>query len=252
MKKLIDIVAKLRAPDGCSWDRKQTHISLIPYLLEEAWEVIDEIQQNNSGSTLKEELGDLLLQIVLHSQIAEESGRFTMDDVVDAISEKMVQRHPHVFQPNDQNLSDKQLTVQWHEIKSREKKRKSTNEGIPIGAPALMNALTISKRAASLGFDWETPGDVLSKVEEELEEVRHEMKEGNVERLEEEIGDLLFTITNLARVHQINPELALKKGNNKFMERFVVVEKAIVEAKKKGETLSLDEMQSYWETSKLH
>ncbi|MBT7892907.1 MAG: nucleoside triphosphate pyrophosphohydrolase, partial [Deltaproteobacteria bacterium] len=123
-------------------------------------------------------------------------------------------------------------------------------EGIPVGAPALMNALTISKRAASLGFDWETPGDVLLKVEEELEEVRHEMKESNVEKLEEEIGDLLFTITNLARVHKINPELALKKGNDKFMRRFAVVEKAIVEAREKGETLSLDEMQSYWETTK--
>ena len=250
MKKLIDIVARLRAPDGCSWDRKQTHVSLIPYLLEEAWEVIDEIQQEKSDASLKEELGDLLLQIVLHAQIAGESNRFTMDDIVDAISDKMVQRHPHVFQRNNKNLSDKELTNQWHEIKAREKKRKSINEGIPVGAPALMNALTISKRAASLGFDWETPGDVVLKVEEELEEVRHEMKESNVEKLEEEIGDLLFTITNLARVHKINPELALKKGNDKFMRRFAVVEKAIVEAREKGETLSLDEMQSYWETTK--
>lgn len=250
MKRLLDIVAKLRAPDGCSWDRKQTHTSLIPYLLEEAWEVIDEIQQGNEKSTLKEELGDLLLQIVLHAQIAAENNHFTMDDIIEAISKKIVQRHPHVFQRDEKKLSDKELRLQWHEIKAHEKKRKSIHEGIPIGAPALMNALTISKRAASLGFDWETPGDVLFKVEEELDEVRHEMHVGNTEKLEEEIGDLLFTITNLARVHKINPELALKNGNKKFIRRFAVVEEAITEARKKGEDLSLNEMQTVWETTK--
>jgi len=251
MKKLTDIVATLRSPNGCSWDKKQTHASLIPYLLEETWEVIEEIQQERTGSSLKEELGDLLLQIALHSQIASENGKFTMDDVIDAISDKMVSRHPHVFKNNDNDLSDKELTQQWNRIKSAEKNRKSIHEGIPIGAPALMNALTISKRAASLGFDWETPGDVLLKVEEELEEVRQEMKSGNIENLEEEIGDLLFTVTNLARVHKINPELALKNGNDKFMRRFAVVEQAIVEARDKNRELSMDEMQSHWQKSKL-
>ncbi|MBU2648304.1 nucleoside triphosphate pyrophosphohydrolase [bacterium] len=250
MKKLIDIVARLRSPDGCPWDKKQTHASLIPYLLEEVWEVIEEIQQEKTDAPLKEELGDLLLQIVLHAQIAQEQDLFTMDDVVDAISEKMVLRHPHVFQTNDGGLSDKDLKLQWHKIKSNEKNRKSITEGIPVGAPALLNALTISKRAASLGFDWETPGDVLLKVEEELDEVRHEMKTGNADKLEEELGDLLFTITNLARVYNINPELALKKGNDKFIRRFTVVEKEIIKAKKEGTELSMEEMQSCWETTK--
>lgn len=250
MKKLIDIVARLRSPDGCPWDKKQTHTSLIPYLLEETWEVISEIEQGNISSSLKEELGDLLLQVVLHAQIASEQDRFTIEDVVETIADKMVQRHPHVFQNNGTKLSDRELSHQWNKIKSSEKNSKSINDGVPVGAPALLNALTISKRAASLGFDWKTPGDVLSKVEEELEEVRCEMKEGNIEKLEEEIGDLLFTVTNLARVHKLNPELALKKGNDKFMRRFAVVEKAITDARDKGRKISMDEMQSHWQQTK--
>ncbi len=250
MKKLIDIVARLRSPDGCPWDIKQTHSSLIPYLLEETWEVISEIEQDNTGKTLKEELGDLLLQVVLHAQIASEQNRFAMEDVVNAISEKMVVRHPHVFENSNGKLSDRELSQQWNKIKNSGKKSQSIHEGIPIGAPALLNALTISKRAASLGFDWETPGDVLSKVEEELDEVRVEMKEGNMEKLEEEIGDLLFTITNLARVHKINPELALKKGNDKFIRRFSVVEKAIMKAAEEDREISMDEMQSCWQQTK--
>ena len=246
MKKLKDIVARLRSPDGCPWDIKQTHNSLIPYLLEETWEVINEIEQENIGDELMEELGDLLLQVVLHAQIASEQNRFTLDDVVNAISRKMVLRHPHVFQNGAKDLSDKELRNQWNKIKSKEKNSQSINDGIPMGAPALMNALTISKRAASLGFDWETPGDVLSKVEEELDEVRCEMVDGNLEKLEEELGDLLFTVTNLARVHKINPELALKKGNDKFMRRFAFVEKAITEAREEGREISMDEMQSCW------
>lgn len=250
MKRLIDIVARLRSPGGCPWDRKQTHSSLIPYLLEETWEVISEIEQENTGAPLKEELGDLLLQIVLHAQIASENGCFSIEDVVNAISDKMVQRHPHVFQKNRDDLNDQELRQQWNRIKSAEKNSESITDGIPIGAPALLNALTISKRAASLGFDWKTPADVLSKVEEELEEVRSEMQQGDLNKLEEEIGDLLFTVTNLARVHSINPELALKKGNDKFMRRFTAVEKAIRKAKTEGREISMDEMQSCWQLTK--
>ena len=250
MKKLIDIVAKLRSPDGCPWDMKQTHASLIPYLLEETWEGINEIEQENTGAALKEELGDVLLQIVLHSQIAKEKDQFTMDDVIEVISDKMVSRHPHVFTDGNKGLSEKELSQQWNKIKTSEKNSQSINDGIPVGAPALMNALTISKRAAALGFDWETPGDVLLKVEEELDEVRVEMKDKNLEKLEEEIGDLLFTITNLARVHKINPELALKKGNDKFIRRFAEVEKAIAKATEEGREISMDEMQSSWQKTK--
>lgn len=250
MKDFIDIVAKLRAPDGCPWDIKQTHPSLIPYLLEETWEVINEIEQGNYGNSLKEELGDVLLQIVLHSQIAKEKGKFTFEDVVEAISTKMVSRHPHVFEKNNNELSENELRKQWREIKASEKKPKSIDSENTPGAPALLNALTISKYAAGLGFEWKTPWDVLAKVEEELQEVREEMEKGNTEKIEEEIGDLLFSITNLARVYHIHPEIALKKGNDKFIKRFKIIERAIIKAKEDNREISVKEMNDIWEKTK--
>ncbi len=219
-------------------------------MLEETWEVIEEIEQGRVENSLKEELGDLLLQIVLHSQIAGEEGRFTFEDVVEAISTKMVARHPHVFEENTKELTDKELTQQWQKLKSKEKKGDSVKSCIMPSSPSLMNALAISKKAANMGFDWETAWDVLSKVEEELEEVRQEMQVNNVTKIEEEIGDLLFTITNLARFYKINPEIALKKGNDKFVHRFESLEKAINEASDKGETLSLEEMETRWNLAK--
>ena len=250
MQKLIDIVEKLRSPEGCPWDRKQTHASLIDYLLEETWEVIEEIESKQIESTLKEELGDLLLQIVLHAQIAKEENRFDIDDVINIISKKMINRHPHVFGNQEKSLTDKELRSQWLKIKNSEKPDVNKVKQVSASAPALLNALTISKKAAGMGFDWETPWDVLLKVEEELEEVRTEMEQNNVENIEEEIGDLLFTITKLARFYKINPEVALKKGNEKFMARFVTVEKAIVEAEQKGEKLTLQEMETHWKSAK--
>jgi len=250
MQKLIDIIAKLRSPEGCPWDRKQTHASLVNYLLEETWEVIDEIENNHVEGSLKEELGDLLLQIVLHAQIAKEENRFDIDDIVEVISEKMINRHPHVFQESKDSLNEKELRKQWNRIKKDEKGGEVKLKGLANSAPALLNALDISKKAAGMGFDWETPWDVLSKVEEELEEVRVEMKQSDVAKIEEEIGDLLFTITNLARFYQINPEIALKKGNEKFLNRFVAVEKAITEAEEAGEKLTLDEMEQLWKSAK--
>lgn len=250
MKKLIEIVEKLRAPDGCPWDRKQTHSSLISYILEESWEVIDEIESGRIGYSLKEELGDLLLQIVLHAQIAREENRFDINDVIDSISEKMVVRHPHVFGNQRKNLDDSQLSEQWQKLKSKEKKNNTIKDCFLPSAPSLVNAMTISKKAAGMGFDWESAWDVLSKVEEELDEVKEEMKKGDTAKIEEEIGDLLFTITNLARFYKISPEIALKKGNDKFVNRFESVEKAIKDAKAKGESLSLEEMEEYWQRAK--
>ena len=250
MKKLIDIVKTLRSPDGCPWDRKQTHSSLVPYVLEETWEVIDEIENARLDDSLKKELGDLLLQIVLHAEIASEEGRFTMDDVVDAISEKMVHRHPHVFKSSGNELTDKQLTEQWHDLKKKEQPGKTIRDSYLPGAPSLLNAMTISKKAAGLGFDWKTAWDVVLKIEEELEEIRQEMKAGDLEKIEEELGDLLFTITNLARFYRINPEIALKRGNDKFMKRFESVEKAINEAREEGRDLSQPEMEAIWRKNK--
>ena len=246
MQKLIEIVKKLRSPDGCPWDRKQTHSSLIHYLLEETWEVINEIEQGNVENTLKEELGDLLLQIVLHAEIAAEKRRFSIEDVVEAISQKMIHRHPHVFETKGTHLSEQEQSDQWQKIKTAEKKVNSIHNSYLPSAPSLVNALSISKKAAGMGFDWETVWDVLSKVEEELDEVRQEMKVENVPKIEEEIGDLLFSITNLARFYKIDPEIALKKGNDKFMKRFEHVEKAILDAEANGEKLSLGEMEACW------
>ncbi len=250
MKNLIKIVERLRSPEGCPWDKKQTHSSLIHYVLEEAWEVIDEIEQGNTGDSLKDELGDLLLQILLHSQIAKEDNRFTFDDVVAAISKKMINRHPHVFEPDKNSLTDKELKHQWQKIKSKEKNSTSVMDGIAVHAPALMNALSISKKAANLGFDWETSWDVLLKVEEELDEVREEMEKGDTEKIEEEIGDLLFTITNLARFYNINPEIAMKKGNDKFIKRFASVEKEIRKGEEAGKKLTVKEMEQHWKNAK--
>ncbi len=247
MKKLIDIVAKLRSPDGCPWDRRQDHQSLIPFLLEESWEVVDEIKKNEVGQPLMEELGDLLLQIVLHAQIAKENNRFTMDEVIECIAEKLIERHPHVFK-EVKKISLEDQTKFWHKKKIKDKN--SVLDGISNTVPALIAALKIGQRASSLGFDWENPWDVLKKVKEELTEVSIEMEQNNVDRIEEEIGDLLFTITNLARFYHINPEVALKNGNQKFIKRFYSVEKQINQATAQGKKLSMAEMDELWDSTK--
>lgn len=250
MKKLVDIVEKLRSPDGCPWDRKQSHASLLSFLLEETWEVIEEIKNGKVGAPLKEELGDLLLQIVLHAQIAKEENRFGIDDVVDYVSEKMVRRHPHVFDSKFKNITPAEQKELWQEIKAEEKQHKSVLDGISSDNPSLINSMKIGQRAASIGFDWDSPWDVFSKIQEELSEVEVEMQEDNRALLEEEIGDLLFAVGNLARFYKINPEIALKRCNDKFKKRFSHVEKEINSAKEKGERLSLDEMERVWQSAK--
>jgi len=250
IEKLVEIVAKLRSPEGCSWDRKQTHASLVPCLMEEAWEVADDIFNGKITDPLKEELGDLLLQVVFHSQIATEENRFQMQDVIDAVSAKMVERHPHVFGEGSKNLNDGELHGQWHRIKAEKKNHKSVLDDISHSLPALLSAQKIGKRAASLGFEWETPWDVLRKVEEELEETREGMADNDHEAIEEELGDLLFTITNLARHYKIDSEIALKKASEKFRTRFSLIEDALKEAKSKNKPLKSDEMEEIWKQAK--
>ncbi len=250
MKSLIDIVAKLRSEEGCPWDRKQTHKSLVPFMLEEAWEAIDEINQGKYGEEFKDELGDLLFQVVLHSQIAKENGTFSIEDVVETISKKMIRRHPHVFADQEQSYSEQELREEWHRLKFEESDRKSVMDGISNGVPALMASNKIGQRAASIGFDWDAVDDVLAKIKEEVEEVENEMLENNSIPLEEEIGDLLFAVCNLARHYEINPEIALHKANEKFKIRFRQVEKAIVKAKISGHKLSLAEMERHWTLAK--
>ncbi len=251
MQKLVDIVDQLRSPNGCPWDQKQTHQTLIPFLLEEAWEVIDEIKNKNTGEALKDELGDLMLQVILHAQIAKEDGRFSIDDVVDAICKKMIDRHPHVFDEKTEKITAEEQKIVWHERKIKEKNRTSVLDGISSDTPSLIAALKIGQRVSSVGFDWENPWQVFEKVEEEIEEVKKEMENNDVEKIEEEIGDLLFTITNLARFYKINPEVALKRGNDKFKKRFLSVEKRIKEITKAGEKLTMSEMEEAWEKSKV-
>ena len=253
-KRLQGVMAALRDPKtGCPWDQQQTHQTLIPYLLEETYEVVDAIEQDDDQH-LTEELGDLLLQIVFHAQIGQEEDRFNLGEIAEALSEKLIKRHPHVF-ANTQYASDAERDHAWetHKEKDREQKQQhGTLSGIPEALPALMQAEKLQKRAARVGFDWPDTEPVFDKLQEELGEVREAIAENHGKaRVEEEIGDLLFVVANLARHLEINPEDALRKTNKKFIRRFNRVESGI---KKKGGTLeasSLDEMEKEWQQAKL-
>lgn len=255
IKDLLDIMAKLRAPEGCPWDQKQTHESLIPYLEEESWEVIDEIKQGKLGEPLKEELGDLLLQVVFHAQIAKEDQRFNFSDIVKSISDKMVRRHPHVFDPDWKERPESELKEQWDTIKKAEKKEteaitKSPFNKIPASAPPLIRAMKISEEAIRRGFDWPTYREVLDKVDEEIEELKEACEKQDQVNIQEEIGDLLFTIVNLARHLDVDPGEALNTTNSKFIKRFAPVDQAILEAEAKGKKLTLMEMEDVWQQAK--
>lgn len=260
---LVRLMARLRAPDGCPWDRKQTHESLKPYLLEEAYEVLETIDRGETG-LLREELGDLLLQILFHAQIASESRRFTMDDILEALAEKLVRRHPHVFggPEHKQAATDaEQVLSRWEEIKRSEREQNgeagSALDGVPKTLPALLRAFQIQARASRVGFDWPEGGPVLEKLEEEVGELREVLegpdREGRPARkaqIEAEFGDILFSLVNLARFLHVNPEDALRTATNRFMERFHYLE---AQAAKAGRTLSdmtLAEMDALWEEAK--
>ncbi len=242
--RLVEIMAKLRAPDGCPWDRKQTEKSLVKYLLEETYEVVDAIEEGNPEK-LKEELGDLLLQVVFLAQIAREKGQFTIEDVAKFIGDKLISRHPHVF-GSEKFETAQEVLEHWDSFKKKEKKK--LLDGVPVSSPALLEAYLIGERAARVGFDWEKAEDVFEKIEEEINELREAVKKG--EGTEEEMGDVLFSLANLARKLNVNPELALKKTNRKFRERFGKIEK---EAEKRGKELrelSLKDMDEIWEAAK--
>ena len=248
--RLMEIMRRLRAPGGCPWDAEQSHESLKRYLLEEAYEVIEAIDAKNSA-LLKEELGDLLLQPVFHAAIAEENGDFTMDEVLDAINEKLVRRHPHVF--GDLVIESSEAQVQnWEKIKSQEKgvERKSALSGIPPHLPALMQAHKITEKAARVGFDWEHTDQVFAKVMEELHEFEEAMVACDQKEMEAELGDLLFAIVNLGRFLSIDPEDALRKTIQRFTKRFSHVEETL---HARGKTLpdsTLEEMDQLWEEAK--
>lgn len=243
LKQLIELVEKLRAPGGCDWDRKQTPETLIPYLLEESHEVAEAIL-DNEPSLLKEELGDLLLNIVFQVVLANEKNEFSMDEVISDINEKIVTRHPHIFSDeSDNNQFSKQ---KWELNKKKQKNRDSILDGIPNSLSPLIVSHRLQDKSAAVGFEWDSINQVIRKIDEELDELKLGIKKKDQANIEEEIGDLLTTIVNLSRFFNISSELALKKANKKFYHRFTQLEKLVLMDNKIISNLSLDELMLYW------
>lgn len=244
--KLVQLMATLRGENGCAWDRKQTIESLKEYLLEETYETLEAMDLG--GEELKGELGDLLLNIVFQAQICQEKGEFGIEDVIKKLSEKLIRRHPHIFQSEIKNLTPEEVKKQWDSIKRDEKEhrdRKSILDGIPKALPPMARAEKIIKKVSGVGFDWDTPEGVLDKIEEELHEVREELRSGDREKLGEEIGDLMFSLINMARYLGYNSSDLLNKTNHKFERRFRHVEANCT----LGEA-DLEEMDNLWEDAK--
>ena len=247
LKELIKLVEKLRAPGGCDWDRKQTPETLIPYLLEESHEVAEAIL-DNEPSLIKEELGDLLLNVVFQVVLAQEKKEFNMDEVINDINEKIITRHPHIFSNNiNDKISSKQT---WELNKKKQKNRDPILDGIPNSLSPLIVSHRLQDKSAAVGFEWESINQVISKIDEELDELKLGIINKDQSNIEEEIGDLLITIVNLSRFLNISSELALKKANKKFYRRFTNLEKLIFLDKKIINDLSLNELMEYWKRVK--
>lgn len=248
---IIDVMARLRSPGGCIWDIEQTHDSLRRYFVEEVYEVLEAIDLGESDK-LCEELGDVLLQIVFHARVAEECGEFSMQDVIDSVTEKMVRRHPHVF--GDITVRDAgDVVLNWEQIKKQEKgnERTSVLDGIPQDLPSLMKAYKLQAKAAKVGFDWDNIAPVWEKIEEEVTELKEAMQAGNAEAMEGELGDLLFAVVNLARFLKIDAEVALNVTNNKFKRRFAHIEARVQEKGLKWEQFTLAELDKLWDEAKV-
>ena len=252
-QQLVGIMARLRAPDGCPWDREQTFDSIKPYTLEETYEVLDAIDRRN-WNELAEGLGDFLLQAVFHAQMASEQNLFGIEDALDAINRKLIRRHPHVF-GNQTAQSAGDVKKIWGEVKAVEKKDQGkSGEGIlhsvPRALPALVEAQQIASRAAHVGFDWENPEQVIEKLHEELAELQEARRNSAQDELEDELGDLLFVLVNLARFLKVDPEQALRKTNAKFRKRFGFLECKLAERGKKPEDSNIEEMEALWQEAK--
>jgi tetrapyrrole methylase family protein/MazG family protein len=248
-ERLLSIMARLRAPGGCPWDREQTHESLRPYLLEESYEVLDAIDRQ-AYAELRKELGDLLLQIVFHCQIAQEDRRFTIEEVLHALNEKLISRHPHIF--GEKKLEKAAEVVhQWEQIKLNEGEKKGLLSGVPQAQPALNRAFRVQEKAAGVGFEWPHIEGVWEKLEEEMREFRAAMNEEDLRKREEEFGDFLFSLVNLARYLKINPEDALRRTVEKFTHRFQYIEKALARQGRSLTEATLQEMDELWEEAKV-
>ena len=246
LEKLIETIRILRSPEGCQWDREQTHKSLRPNMLEEAYEAVDAIDSGDM-SNLREELGDVLLQVLLHSQIADDEGQFNIDDVSKELNEKLIHRHPHVF-GNQKVKSTDDIVNNWDILKKEEKKdRKSAMDGISKAQSALMSAQKISKRAVKTGFEWPDENSLYNCVYSEFDEFREATVEGDREHMEDEMGDILFAVVNLARWNKIDAEQALLRANKKFMTRFRKMEELAV---KPLENYSFEEFDALWKQAK--
>ncbi len=247
-ERLINILKKLRGDGGCPWDIDQTSKSLIPYLLEETYEVIEAIEDNNSDA-LKEELGDLTLHVLFQGQIAEEKGKFQIADSLKGICDKLVRRHPHIFKNKD-NLNVDDELLNWETAKRKEKKRGNYLDGVPKNLPALTRARRIQEKAALVGFDWKEIEPVWSKVHEEIRELEEAFSGGDFEKIEEELGDTLFALVNLGRFMNISSEDALRKTISKFETRFSGIERRLKSKNRSLEEATLEEMDEIWEEEK--
>lgn len=244
-QKLIDVLESLLAPGGCEWDRKQTHQSLVPYLLEETHEVIEAIEKGDMNS-LKEELGDLMLHVLFQAKLAETEGHFNISDSLKDISEKLIRRHPQVFN-DDNSSSDNNLS--WEQAKKKEKKRNSVLDGVPLSLPTLTRARRIQEKASSVGFDWKEIKPIWSKVHEEISELSEAITLEQKDKIQDEMGDVLFSVVNLARFLNIDPEASLRQTIRKFESRFKKVEKSFENSEQMSKA-SLDQMDNIWNQAK--
>ena len=247
MKKIDDLlltIKKLRAENGCEWDKKQTSESLIPYLIEEVYEVIDSIDKKNSNNLL-EELGDLLIHVLFQCDIANDKKQFNLDDVILLANQKLINRHPNIFSQKVYSNNSN-----WELNKQKFKNRKYLLDGIPSNLPSLIKAQRLQEKAASTGFDWDNIGQVWDKLKEEIQELQEAKKSKVKDEIEEEVGDVLFTIVNLCRFFDISPDNALRKSNYKFLKRFNGIEDELKKENKKFENISIDEMNALWNKQK--
>jgi MazG family protein len=252
LERLLAIMARLRDPaDGCAWDLEQTFATIAPYTVEEAYEVADAIERHDLKD-LREELGDLLFQVVFHSRMAEEAGAFSFDDVAAAIVEKMIRRHPHVFAEAGDRSSAQQVQA-WEVMKAQERAGKALTgvlADVPAGLPAMTRAVKLTKRAARVGFDWPSATEVIAKLHEELDELQVEIEAGDRAKMREEMGDLLFVVANLARKLDLEPEDALRATNAKFTRRFGFIESELAKDGRTPDQSDLAEMDSLWNAAK--
>ena len=248
IERLTTLMAYLRSSEGCAWDRKQTHSSLLPYLIEETYEVVEAVESGDFGA-LREELGDLLCQVVFHAQLASEAGHFVLNDSITLLVEKLIARHPHVF-GDKKELSPQEVRDQWEQIKIESEEKTSVLGGIPTTMPALTMAFRIGEKAAGVGFDWKEVADVVEKLDEEIAEIKEALAAGKNDQAVDEVGDLMFAASSLVRKLGANPELALKRALTKFHQRFDRLEEHVRQSGRSFRELSLEQLEDIWQEIK--